>query len=371
MSTRPWGKVNDFYSNVVKMLHATARIVWKGVKKQLGEKKKKGKRRRKGAGEKEKTPATVNSFYHQSVLPLQKVAYIYKIQHQRKRAWASPIHNTSPKIKDTKLAQNSYYPLFFELGTVNNRKVIGVFIYTDTWRKDIRAQDIEEATNCAAPGKIRVVSVTKVSREFHLNFSAKWGRLPFNDKIGGRGGKWVERFVGSRKRSLWTVDVDDKDEEETGNKPSRFLLSSVNHLLHQLGGKLLAYRIGPPTECFVFHARAAEVLLPCAEKDGTCVKMMCIELVANRFLRKYKIEIPTCLFSLDFVISWTITDGSSSVATAVREAAAASAEVDALLKSMNGTDRHATAPPARPDGLCLLDVGYTEFDKELPYSLRN
>lgn len=63
---------------------------------------------------------------------------------------------------------------------------------------------------------------------------------------------------------------------------------------------------------------------------------------------QYKIEIPTCLFSLDFVISWTFTDGASSVATAVREAAAAGAEVYALLKSMNGTYRYATAPPAPP-----------------------
>lgn len=61
------------------------------------------------------------------------------------------------------LLNSSYYPLFFKLGTVNNRKVIDVFIYTDTWRKDRRAQDIEEAINCAAPGKIRIVSVTKVA----------------------------------------------------------------------------------------------------------------------------------------------------------------------------------------------------------------
>ncbi|MCD9645320.1 hypothetical protein HAX54_034158 [Datura stramonium] len=42
---------------------------------------------------------------------------------------------------------------------------------------------------------------------------------------------------------------------------------------------------GPPTECFLFHARAIETSIPCA-KDGSCMKTMCIELVANRFLRK-------------------------------------------------------------------------------------
>ncbi|MCD9645321.1 hypothetical protein HAX54_034159 [Datura stramonium] len=50
------------------------------------------------------------------------------------------------------------------------------------------------------------------------------------------------------------------------------------------------------------------------------------------------------------------------VATAVREAAAG-ADDDALLKLMDATCRRATAPPAPPDGLCLVDVGYTDYDR--------
>ncbi|CAI9780305.1 unnamed protein product [Fraxinus pennsylvanica] len=177
----------------------------------------------------------------------------------------------------------------------------------------------------------------------------------------------------NESRSGNVVDFDDEDEEETGNKPTSFHVSSANHLLHQLEGKLLFYRMfardtkasrnmvkslhahwdmhiwlrhlqlhGPPTESFVFHARAAEILLPCAEKDGTCVKMMCIELVANRFPRKMVRVL---------------------AATAVREAAAG-AEEDALLKLIDATCRRATAPPAPRDGLCLVDAGYTEFDKK-------
>lgn len=49
------------------------------------------------------------------------------------------------------------------------------------------------------------------------------------------------------------------------------------------------------------------------------------------------------------------------VATSIREAAAG-ADEDALLKLMEATCRRATAPPAPPDGLCLVDVGYAEFD---------
>lgn len=50
------------------------------------------------------------------------------------------------------------------------------------------------------------------------------------------------------------------------------------------------------------------------------------------------------------------------VATAIREAAAG-AEEDALLNLMEGTSRRATAPPAPPEGLCLVDVGYEDFNK--------
>lgn len=51
------------------------------------------------------------------------------------------------------------------------------------------------------------------------------------------------------------------------------------------------------------------------------------------------------------------------VATLVREAAAGAGE-DALLKLVDATCRRATAPPAPPEGLCLVDVGYTNFDPQ-------
>ncbi|XP_011094040.2 uncharacterized protein LOC105173848 isoform X1 [Sesamum indicum] len=239
-----------------------------------------------------------------------------------------------------------------------------------TWRKDVTAVEIKDAVNGAAPGKIRVISVSPVSREFHPNFSAKWRRylyiFPFNDenmddKEGQskknvldvtvrREGQYGECF--HEENCARVTDGDDQHESQTRNKPLTFEISRVNHLLHQLEGKLLSFRmfardtkasrnIGPPTECFLYHARAAEAYLPCS-KDGTRTKTMCIELVANRFLRKMVRVL---------------------VATAIREAAAG-ADDDALLKLMDATCRRATAPPAPPDGLCLVDVGYTEFDRK-------
>ncbi|KAF3625198.1 Two-component response regulator ARR22 [Capsicum annuum] len=50
------------------------------------------------------------------------------------------------------------------------------------------------------------------------------------------------------------------------------------------------------------------------------------------------------------------------VATVIREAAAGAGD-DALRKLMDATCRRATAPPAPSDGLCLVDVGYTDYDR--------
>jgi len=39
---------------------------------------------------------------------------------------------------------------------------IGFIIYTDTWKKDVKPRDIEDAINQAALGKLRVISVSEV-----------------------------------------------------------------------------------------------------------------------------------------------------------------------------------------------------------------
>ncbi|KAL0374670.1 UNVERIFIED_CONTAM: tRNA pseudouridine synthase A [Sesamum radiatum] len=188
-----------------------------------------------------------------------------------------------------------------------------------TWRKDVTALEIEDAINGAAPGKIRVISVLRS----HVNF------IPISLQSGDAISTyflsmmktWMMKKVNARKMICMLLIA------EKANMVNAFMKKTVG--------------IGPPTECFLFHARAAEAYLPCS-KDGTRTKTMCIELVANRFLRKMVRVL---------------------VATAIREAAAG-ADDDALLKLMDATCRRATAPPAPPDGLCLVDVGYTEFDRK-------
>ncbi|XP_015577862.1 tRNA pseudouridine synthase A isoform X2 [Ricinus communis] len=243
-----------------------------------------------------------------------------------------------------------------------------------TWRKDVRPHEIEDAINSSAPGKIRVISVSEVSRVFHPNFSAKWRRylyiFPINDGEDSEQSfdsedlenlrsyeKYDEQRNGcaelTSEEHVEELITSDKDELEGAKKPRIFSICRVNQLLQQLEGKLLSYKIfardtkasrnvGPPTECFIYHARATEARLPCPD-HGEGRKVMCVELVANRFLRKMVRVL---------------------VATSIREAAAG-AEDDALLKLMDASCRRASAPPAPPDGLCLFDVGYTEFDAQI------
>ncbi|XP_021715876.1 uncharacterized protein LOC110683775 [Chenopodium quinoa] len=243
-----------------------------------------------------------------------------------------------------------------------------------TWRNDVNIEDIKHAINLAAPEKLRVVSVSQVSRAFHPNFCAKWRRYLYIFPLGEGDRReqsseieeteilWSEKSQRCGKNEIAKDDHEEnfkdlsteKTELDGVKKPTSFSVRRVDQLLHQLEGKLLSYKMfardtkasrntGPPTECFVYHARAAEVKIPCSNKDhADGMKVMCIELVANRFLRRMVRVL---------------------VATVVREAAAGSEE-DILLKLMEATCRRATAPPAPPDGLCLVDVGYSDFDPQ-------
>ncbi|KAL2897907.1 tRNA pseudouridine synthase A [Bienertia sinuspersici] len=205
-----------------------------------------------------------------------------------------------------------------------------------------------------------VTALNQVSRAFHPNFCAKWRRYLYifplektENFCSDKSHKCRENEIAEDNPEEKAKDLpDEKDEFDGVKKPTSFSVRRVDQLLRQLEGKLLSYKmfardtkasrnIGPPTECFVYHARAAEARLSSSNKDHTDgVRVMCIELVANRFLRRMVRVL---------------------VATVVREAAAGSEE-DVLLKLMEATCRRATAPPAPPDGLCLVDVGYSDYD---------
>ncbi|XP_008782817.2 tRNA pseudouridine synthase A isoform X3 [Phoenix dactylifera] len=244
-----------------------------------------------------------------------------------------------------------------------------------TWRKDVKCGDIKVSINEAAPGKLKVLTVSEVSRAFHPNFAAKWRRYFYIFPLDDGDGQINHSEMGcsnsadalDEEQINWQPENDEEEQSISlldGNeddnmynivaKPRNFSVDKVNQLLRQLEGRSLSYKMfardtkasrstGPPTECFMFHARATDAKLPYYDKN--CVgglRVMCVELVANRFLRKMVRVL---------------------IATAIREAAAG-ADDDALLKLMDATCRRATAPPAPPEGLCLVDVGYEEFKQE-------
>lgn len=185
--------------------------------------------------------------------------------------------------------------------------------------------------------------MSEVSREFHPNFSAKWRRylyiFPLDEDVKPISGDELSAMI---------------LENSEYKTPRSFDVAKVDKIIRQLEGKMLSYKIfardtqasrsdGPATECFMFHSRAAVTKLYSADencKESTTV--MCVELVANRFLRKMVRVL---------------------VATSIREAAAGADEA-ALLNLMEATCRRATAPPAPAEGLCLVDVGYEDFDEQ-------
>ncbi|XP_078438913.1 pseudouridine synthase family protein [Wolffia australiana] len=240
-----------------------------------------------------------------------------------------------------------------------------------TWNELVKACKIKDAINSALPGKLVALSVSEVSRVFHPNFSAKWRRYFYIFPLSDWKGKDVNTNKTNEKEEMADGDInllrefhhekcrdlsipDDGDDGFSADtsKNYSFSVSKVNQLLLQLEGKSLSYKMfardtkasrsnGPPTECYVFHARAVESRLPCSDLDTDGLRVMCVELVAKRFLRRMVRVL---------------------VATAIREAAAG-AEEDALIKLMDAACRRATAPPAPAEGLCLADVGYMEFSK--------
>ena len=200
-----------------------------------------------------------------------------------------------------------------------------------------------------ATGAWRVVSpVEQVSTAFHATFCATW------------------------RRYVYVLPMRALDTEDGAPADAPVDVERTNTMLDALRGKttdMSAFaRATPPgkdTRCAIKVARAFESSIPAAdggerggrarrnkkggsESDrasgepgvvgggGKEEKVLVIELVADRFLRKMVRVL---------------------VATAVREAATG-AGTDVLLRLAAAGERAATAPPAPPEGLIFAGVGY-------------
>ncbi|KAK4793143.1 hypothetical protein SAY86_023578 [Trapa natans] len=377
MHDRPWQEVRDFYSNLVNGQSSLSVLFGNELVQEVTEVPECfGKAGEETAFKEDrvgrwarKTFKIVVSYHGTSFDGWQKQPGLNTVQGLIEKSLGAFVDE-----KKAKMLKEKHLPLEgcavvagrTDKGVTALRQICSFY----TWREDVKPQDIKECIDSAAPGKLRVVSVSEVPREFHPNFTAKWRRylyiFPLNDgedeevcgtvdddktlgchddHAGTRNGFHDNIVNGKVLEDLILCDGDDKDGTEI--KRRKFDIARVDMFLRQLEGKILSYKmfardtkasrnIGPPTECFMYHARAGLAHLRCMEER----KVMCIELVANRFLRKMVRVL---------------------VATAIREAAAG-AEEEVLVKLMDSTCRRATAPPAAPDGLCLVDVGYSDFN---------
>lgn len=375
MSARPWQEVRDFYSNLVKGQSSLSKLYGTEIynhdhtetKEVLNVVEDKP-----GSGRSERvTFKIVLSYDGASFDGWQKQPGLSTVQDSVEKSLGAFIDEW--KVQELKEKCKPLEGCAVVAGrTDKGVSAIGQVCSFYTWRTDVKSCHIKDAINSVAPGKLRALSVSEVSRAFHPNFSAKWRRylyiFPLNEgenKEQSHQSEKISENLGSHEIFHENINgcgqnigIENAENlitsEDVGiegrNKPRDFRVFRVNQLLQKLEGKLLSYRmfardtkpsrsIGPPTECFMYRARAAEARLPC-DDHGEGIKVMCVELVANRFLRKMVRVL---------------------VATSIREAAAG-AEDDALLRLMDATCRRATAPPAPPDGLSLVDVGYTDFD---------
>ncbi|MCL7022958.1 hypothetical protein MKW94_026831 [Papaver nudicaule] len=387
-NNRPWQKVHDFYLNLVNgrlplqsLLGIHERSSFKDTSVQLAAKSLEaceevelvdGKKKNRTGRWARTTYKIVLSYHGDSFDGWQKQPGLNAVQSVVERSIGSFIDDfKAQKLKEKSLPLEACVSVAgrTDKGVTALSQVCSFF----TWRNDIKMQDLEDAINSVSPGKLRAVSASKVSRDFHPNFSAKWRRYFYifpildleNEGIESDKNEENSNFKEQQSElKIGSVSVEEKDDcsvlnvengVECRNKPRSFSVERVNQLLLQLEGKSLSYRMfardtkasrstGPPTECFIYHARATEARLPFVEEvygnDNKGQKVMCVELIGNRFLRRMVRVL---------------------VATTIREAAAG-ADDEALLNLMEATCRRATAPPAPPDGLCLLDVGYEDFN---------
>lgn len=205
-----------------------------------------------------------------------------------------------------------------------------------TWKSDLNTEDIKSLINSLEPKALRAVCVEEVSRSFHPMFSAQWRRYVYLLPI----------YKAEETRSHLFEQT-----EQHFVTCEAFDVMMVNEMLSLLEGQQLSFAAfardtkasrsrGPPTECFIYHARAAVAELPSMEQDSNKRReVMCVELVASRFLRKMVRVL---------------------VATSVREAVAG-APRNALVRLTEVTSRRASAPAAPACGLCLAEVSYENF----------
>jgi len=181
------------------------------------------------------------------------------------------------------------------------------------------ADRLIERMRSSAPvieGRLQVYDCQRVPKKFNARSSATWRRYLFLFPLAGTGGNDVD------------VEFVDKMLSRLVDRPLPYNALAFGE--NRVEGQ------GLQDICTLYHATAYIV-----ERQQEDTKMMCVELVGTRFLRRMVRII---------------------VATAVREAVKDPDRVtrneNLLVDICQEGKRHLAASPVRGDGLCLAGVGY-------------
>ncbi|XP_010263388.1 PREDICTED: uncharacterized protein LOC104601650 isoform X2 [Nelumbo nucifera] len=273
MYQRPWQYVNDFYLNLVKG-HSSLRglfgtetnpcedLVQKS--KSLEEGKLENVSTEDGAGRWARVTLKIVLSYHGGSFDgWQKQPDLKTVQGLVERCLGRFVDEKKAKqLTDKSLPVEGCAAVAgrTDKGVTALQQVCSFY----TWRRDVKAEEVEDDINNAEPGKLRVISISKVSRVFHPNFSAKWRRyfyiFPFLDEeehnnemekdtencisdkqYGEHRSNGCLEDTGEENGGCSTFDYE--GELEIGEKPRKFSISRVNQLLLQLEGKLLSYKV--------------------------------------------------------------------------------------------------------------------------------
>ncbi|BBG92664.1 Pseudouridine synthase family protein, partial [Prunus dulcis] len=335
MSARPWQQVMDFYSDVVKDRKPLSALLGKACLSKsniYNRLESLPPSQDKGGRWARLTFKIVVSYHGGSFDGWQRQPGLNTVQ--------SVVEKSLGKFVDERKAQmlkDKGLPLE-GAALVAGRTDKGVTAV----HQDVKSQDITDAINSAAPGKLRVVSVT----EEDMEQSNQSGENVQNFKSQENYHEHKNGCDQCNEANVGNLVINDNEDLETP-KPREFTVSRVNQLLQKLEGKLLSYKMfARDTNHPEMRVRQQSVFSTMLEQKNPNYhvqyefaaitslanlvssehekgrRVMCIELVANRFLRRMVRVL---------------------VATSIREAAAG-ADEDALLKLMDATCRRATAP---------------------------
>lgn len=200
-------------------------------------------------------------------------------------------------------------------------------LFSFVTHSNFTAEDLHAAIDGAAPdGELRLLSATRVPREYHATFSTRWRRYVYLLPIQGLG--------------ISCDELSQQFEPLVGTPRDYAAL-----------GRGLPK--GKNTTCLLQSVIVSVVSLPMLENSANCSSAFRIEIVGNRFLRR---SVRTLVSSA--VLAAQLQQHSSGSVSSVGKTVKASS---LLLDMIASGDQKQTAHPAPPQALVLASAGMDEL----------